>query len=124
MKTSDRDFLAIYDQLPDLLAIAWERQKQTSDPKYDIYTEQDALARESELDNKSCIWSMPYRNLYTCNICGSASTEIEHHLVNPMIMIKPSAKQSIIILESELHEIRSQNKVFPESLKLFLKAIK
>jgi len=123
MKYSDKNLLSIYDQLPDLLAIIWERQKQTSDPKYDVYTKQDALARESELVNKSCIWSMPYRHIYTCNICGSTSTEIKNRLVNPMIMID-TAKQSIIILECELHEIRSQNKVFPESLKFFLNAIK
>lgn len=117
-----KNLLVKYDRLPDLLKLAWERKEKAGDPLFDVYQAQDQLAKEHEMQGKPYLWSMPYRHLYHCGMCGASSTEFERRVVNPAY--RQGERLSAEIMESELHAIRCHNAPIPKLLKAVLISIK
>lgn len=110
----------VYDALPDLLNLARSQKVDAADPAFDVYACQDQLAQKHESRLAPYIWSMPYRHLVTCPICGWASTEIQRRVVKPQ---KASKIQKMEIMESELHAIRQHGAPIPARLVEILKSI-
>ena len=121
MKTrSDRELLAVYDALPDLLELANERSKSTGDNSYKI---QDALRDEFYAQAKAFRWSMPYRSLFECFQCGQMTTQIKHALVNPSMREINPALHAVDITEEEIHGIREHGAAFSTECREFLEQV-
>jgi hypothetical protein len=117
---SNRDLLAIYDTLPDLLEMAWERKQSPAD---DVYKIQDALRKAHREQSIPFRWSMPYRCLYHCDKCGQSSTSVKHELENPEVEDKASPLHYVEISELEIHKIRAHDFNFPKACREFLQHI-
>lgn len=98
LKTS-QDLLTIYDALPALLELAWERKQA---PRDNVYAIQDDLREEHREKEIPFRWSMPYRCLYHCDKCGHANTAIDHELENPRVKDKSSPLHQVKLSELEV----------------------
>ncbi|NPV57453.1 MAG: hypothetical protein HPY76_12380 [Anaerolineae bacterium] len=77
---SDQDLLTRLDDLPDLLKMAWETKETPAD---DVYVIQERLQEEYRQKGIPFHWSMPYRHLAICPICGTLGADISHELEDP-----------------------------------------
>ena len=101
-------YLAVFDALPDLLALAWQQ-----DPTgVTVYAVQDALREEHRSKGLPFKWSMPFRDLYTCFLCGEQGTEVLHEIEIPGNETAPVQKAGLY--ESTLHAVRAHGKPLPE----------
>jgi hypothetical protein len=115
---SSQDLLAIYDALPDLLKMAWERKQAPGDNVYDI---QDALREEHREKGIPFRWSMPYRCPYHCEKCGHADTAVDHELENPKVKDESSPLHRVKLSELEVHKVRKHGFSFPKACREFLR---
>jgi hypothetical protein len=101
-------YLAIFDALPDLLALARQQDPQG----VTVYAIQDALREEHRSRGLPFKWSMPFRHLYTCFLCGEQGTEVLHEIEIPSGGSIPGRKAELY--ESMLHAARAHGKPLPE----------
>ncbi len=118
MHQQTRDLRAIYDALPDLLKMAWERKLSPGDNVYDI---QDALREEHREKGIPFRWSMPYRCLYQCDKCGHTNTAIDHEPENPTVRDESSPLRLVKLSELEVHRVRKHGFNFPKACREFLR---
>lgn len=105
-------WLARYDQLPDLYALA-----RASGAK-DVHAEQERLAREHDAQKKPYRLSMPYRNP------GQPCKSGEHHVA--MIrytLVNPARNERAELWEAELHEAKVHGAALPEAVVKFLERL-
>ncbi len=110
-------YLAVFDALPDLLALAWQQDPQG----VTVYAIQDALREEYRSRGLPFKWSMPFRHLYTCFLCGEQGTEVLHEIEVPGSGPIPAQKAELY--ESMLHAVRAHRKPLPEDCRALLSAI-
>jgi hypothetical protein len=109
--------LNIFDHLPDLLQMAWERHNAFGD---EVYETQDALREEYRLKKLPFKWSMLYRSLYFCHQCQYSNTVVKHELENPKIKDKTSPLNRVELSAEKVHAIRAHGDSFPEEVGAFL----
>jgi hypothetical protein len=115
---SSQDLLAVYDALPDLRKMAWERKQAPGDNVYEI---QDALREEYREKGILFHWSMPYRCPYRCDKCEHMSTAIDHELENPSVKDESSPLHRVKLSELEVHRVREHGFSFPKACREFLR---
>jgi hypothetical protein len=109
--------LNIFDSLPDLLKLAWERHEAFGD---EVYATQDALREEHRRKQIAFKWSMPYRSLFFCPLCRYSNTVIQHELENPRIKDLSSPLLLVGISAEKVHAIREHGENFPGDVAAFL----
>jgi len=100
--------LAVFDALPDLLALA----RQQDPTGVTVYAVQDALRDEYRSKRLPFKWAMPFRHLYTCSLCGEQGTEVLHEIDVPGN--ETATVQKAELYESTLHAARAHGKPLPE----------
>lgn len=110
-------YLAVFDALPDLLALARQQDRKGTT----AYTIQDALREEYRSKGLPFKWSMPFRHLYTCFLCGEQGTEVLHEIEIPGSGPIPAQKAELY--ESTLHAVRAHGKPLPEDCRALLDVI-
>jgi hypothetical protein len=113
----NQTLLNVFDNLPDLLQIAWERHNAFGD---EVYETQDALREEHRLKKIPFKWSMPYRSLYFCYQCQYSNTVVKHELENPRIKDETFSLYRVELSAEKVHTIREHGDNFPEEVGAFL----
>ena len=117
---TDRELLAIFDELPSLLKIATERAKSTGGYAYDI---QDELQEKFYAQGKAFRRSMPFRSLFECFQCGLMTTQIKHTLFNPGLLEIDPTLHTAEISEEDIHHIREHGAAFSTHCRRFLEQV-
>ena len=108
--------LAVFDAMPDLLALATAEAKAAQGYAYDI---QDRLAEEHRQQGVPFIYSMPYRSLTDCPRCNWTTTRIVHQMENPAAADEP-CHHRVDVENSVVHLVRQHGGQFPASATAFL----
>lgn len=114
---SDADLLKVFDRLPDLLKMAWDRR---SSPRDDVYAIQDDVREAYRARRLAFKGSMPYRSLYTCPKCDHVSTVIRYELENPVAKGDDDARYHVSLRGRDIHEIRAHGGTFSDTCRTFL----
>jgi len=117
---TDQELLTIYDAIPSLLDIAVAQVEATGGYSYEI---QDELRGKFYSEGKVFRWSMPYRSLYKCFLCGHMSTQIQHMLVNPHMKDVDPALHAVNLKEEDIHGIREHGLNFSLECRRFLEHV-
>jgi hypothetical protein len=112
--------LQVFDDLPDLLAMANEIQEKEGGYSYDI---QDRLREQYRQEGTPFKWSMPYRHIDTCQHCKYANTAIQYQLENPQIQDNTSPLRQALVWDIAIHEMREHQEPMPRELRDFLTQI-
>ena len=112
--------LAVYDSLPDLLAMADEIHEKEGGYSYEI---QDKLREQYRQEGAPFKWSMPYRHIDQCGHCKYANAAIQHQLENPKIQDTSSPLRMMVVMDMQIHEIREHQEPMPPELRDFLTQI-
>ena len=119
--SKDTDLLQVFDDLPDLLAMANEIQKNEGGYSYEI---QDGLREEYRQEGKPFKGSMLYRHIDRCSQCDYHNTAIQHQLENPQINDDRSPLRVVVVWEIAIHEMREHGESMPPELRDFLTQIR
>jgi hypothetical protein len=112
--------LRVFDDLPDLLAMANEITEKEGGYSYAI---QDELRDQYRQKGTPFKWSMPYRHLDRCRHCNYMNTSIQHQLENPQIKDTSSHLRLAVTTDIQIHEMREHQEPMPPELRDFLTQI-
>ncbi|MFP2907047.1 hypothetical protein ACLESD_18770 [Pyxidicoccus sp. 3LFB2] len=77
----DPERLAVFDRLPDLLALAIEEQQRTEGA--DRYVILERLVEEHRERGEPYVKGMPYRHLDRCSECGQTQGAVQYEVADP-----------------------------------------
>lgn len=116
----DTKLLQIFDDLPDLLAMANEIEGKEGGYSYAI---QDKLQDQYRGEGKPFKYSMLFRHLDTCQHCNYVNASIQHQLENPQIQGTSSPLRMMIVMDIQIHKMREHQEPMPKELREFLTQI-
>jgi transposase len=109
--------LQVFDDLPDLLAMANEIEEKDGGYSYDI---QDKLREQYRREGRPFKYSMLFRHLDTCQYCNYVNASIQHEFENPQIQDTSSPLHIMIVMDIQIHEMREHQEPMPPELRDFL----